>query len=188
MAAGAVLAVLLTGCVEKVDDLGGGAGSGDRAATTNGAVQEFRTPKTPVTFSGRTVTGDAFRSKDHLGQVVVVNFWYAGCPPCRKEAPVLRRLSDRFATEGVQFVGVDIRDEAGTAAAFDREFSISYPSILDAGSSSVQLAFRQHIQANAVPTTLVLDRQGRVRARILGGIPAESVLSTLIGDAVAERT
>lgn len=186
VAAGAVLAVLLTGCVEKVDNLAGGTGDG--AAVTNGAIQEYRTPKNPVTFSGRTVTGDTFRSKDYLGKVVVVNFWYAGCPPCRKEAPILRRLSNRFKSKGVQFIGVNIRDEASTAAAFDREFSIPYPSILDTSSGSVQLAFSQNIQPNAVPTTLVLDRKGQVRARILGGIPAESILSTLINDAVAANT
>lgn len=184
---GLALAVLLTGCTENVSNLTGGDQSSTGTAAMNGAIQEYRTPKAAVTFSGKTVTGSTFRSADYRGKVLVVNFWYAGCPPCRKEAPILRQLSDRFAKQGVQFVGVNVRDEAPTAAAFEREFSISYPSILDADSGSVQLAFSQNIQANAVPTTLVLDRHGRVRARILGGIPASSILSTLISDAVAAK-
>ena len=185
---GLLLAVALAGCTETVAEVSGSDAGGDGAVVTDGAVQEYRTPRTPVEFSGRTITGSTFRSKDHLGKVLVVNFWYAGCPPCRAEAPTLRRLSDRFASQGVQFVGVDVRDDASTAAAFDREFSIPYPSILDAGSGTVQLAFSRDIKANAVPTTLVLDRQGRVRARILGGISAPSVLSTLISDAVAAKS
>lgn len=187
-ALGLALTVLLTGCTENVDNLTGGTQGSAASTGMNGAIQEYRTPKAAVTFSGKTVTGGTFRSSDYRGRVLVVNFWYAGCPPCRKEAPTLRQLSGRFAKQGVQFVGVNVRDQAPTAAAFDREFSISYPSILDADSGTVQLAFSQNIQANAVPTTLVLDRQGRVRARILGGIPAPSILATLISDAVAAKT
>jgi thiol-disulfide isomerase/thioredoxin len=182
------LAAALTGCTENVSNLTGASQGADGSTGMNGAIQEYRTPEAPVTFSGTTVTGDMFRSSDYRGRVLVVNFWYAGCPPCRAEAPTLRQLSGRFAKQGVQFVGVNVRDQAPTAAAFEREFSISYPSILDADTGAVQLAFSQNIQANAVPTTLVLDRQGRVRARILGGIPAPSILSTLISDAVAAKT
>lgn len=185
---GLVLAVLLTGCTENVNNLTGGTQNSGGSTGMNGAIQEYRTLKAPVTFSGKTVAGGTFRSSDYLGRVLVVNFWYAGCPPCRAEAPTLRQLSGRFAKQGVQFVGVNVRDQAPTAAAFEHEFSITYPSILDADSGTVQLAFSQNIQANAVPTTLVLDRQGRVRARILGGIPAPSILSTLISDAVAAKT
>lgn len=180
----ALLPPLLAGCAAST---GGLTAPADGTGDVNSAVQEYRTLEAPVTFSGRTVTGGTFRSKDAIGQVLVVNFWYAGCPPCRKEAPALRQLSERFAKQSVQFVGINVRDEAATAAAFDREFSIPYPSILDAASGKVQLAFSRNIQANAVPTTLVLDRQGRVRARILGGIPAPSILATLISDAVAAR-
>lgn len=140
-----------------------------------------------VTFSGATVDGSTFSSKQHLGEVLVVNFWYSSCAPCRVEASELQKLSEKYDGKGVQFVGVNTHDESGTAAAFEKNYGVTYPSILDVGSGSAQLAFSGAIHPNATPTTLVLDKQGRVAARIEGPITAQpSTLETLIGDAIAE--
>lgn len=100
---------------------------------------------------------------------------------------MLRSVSSAYASRGVRFIGVNVRDQAGEASAFIREFKIPYPTILDASDASVQYAFSRSIPANAVPTTLVIDRQGRVAARILGQIEARSILTTLIDDAVKAR-
>lgn len=138
-----------------------------------------------ILFAGELDTGGAANSDDWLGSVVVVNFWYAACPPCRVEAADLESLHQQFLLEGVVFVGVDVRDEAATALAFADTFGITYPSILDTGSGEVQLAFAGQIAPNAVPTTIVLDREGRVASRIIG--KDRSVLETLIEDVVGEE-
>jgi hypothetical protein len=85
----------------------------------------------------------------------------------------------------VQFVGVNVRDTSETALAFDRKFDISFPSIMDAQTGNVSLAFQGIVSPQAVPTTLVIDKQGKVASRILGRIDP-SILRTLIETVVAE--
>jgi peroxiredoxin len=84
-------------------------------------------------------------------------------------------------------VGVNTRDSAATADSFDTEFKVTYPSILDADGGAVQLAFSGSMRPNSTPTTFVIDREGRIAARIAGDIAAQpSTLSTLIDSALAE--
>jgi thiol-disulfide isomerase/thioredoxin len=117
---------------------------------------------------------------------MVVNFWYAGCPPCRLEAPDLEALHQEFRDEGVVFIGVNILDQAPTALAFADEFGVTYPSIMDTNDGSVRLAFAGQVAPNAVPTTVVLDQQNRVAARISGLLTDPDVLAELIRDVQAE--
>ena len=140
----------------------------------------------PIAFSGLVESGDSVSSDDYRGDVLVVNFWYAGCPPCRLEAADLEQLSQRFAADGVSFLGVNIYDQAATALSFANEFGVTYPSILDVNDGSVRLAFAGQVAPNAVPTTLVLDQQGRVAARISGLLTEPSVLRSMITDVLAE--
>jgi thiol-disulfide isomerase/thioredoxin len=177
-------ALLLTGCTEAGPQAGV-ADPGYIPGTDGGTVSQFKDPDTaPVVFSGKTTDGSAFASKQYAGKVLVVNFWYAGCPPCRAEAATLNSLSDRYAKQGVQFVGVNVSDDAPTAAAFERTYKTPYPSIVDQeGGAAVQLAFTASKPPKAVPSTLVLDGDGRVVARIIG-LANKSVLNTLIEDAV----
>lgn len=146
---------------------------------------EWKDPTTaPVTFSGPTATGSTFSSKAHLGSVLVVNFWYAGCNPCRAEAPDLVKVAGEYTAKGVQFVGVNVVDDAANAETFARGFDVPYPSILDQqAQGAVQLAFAGTVSPKAVPSTLVLDKRHRVVARVVGRVNA-SVLSTLIDDAL----
>jgi thiol-disulfide isomerase/thioredoxin len=172
--------LLLTGCTAERGTQSPDSGfiSGD------GVVDQWKRPSTdPVTFSGKTVEGDTFASKAYLGKVVVVNFWYAGCPPCRAEAPTLIALAKQYAGD-VQFVGVNVSDDSATAASFERTYGRAYPSIVDQEEgASVQLAFTASKPPKAVPSTLVLDRKGRVTARIVG-LANKSILNQLIEDAL----
>ena len=102
-----------------------------------------------------------------------------------EEAADLQALYEDFKDQGVQFVGVNVRDTAETALAFDRKFGISFPSIMDAQSGGVSLAFQGVVSPQAVPTTLVIDKEGKVASRILGRIDP-SILKTLIETVVAE--
>ena len=138
-------------------------------------------------FSGPLDTGGEFDSGELLGSVSVVNFWYAGCAPCRAEAPILAELDEAYAGD-VTFLGINLRDQAPSALAFSESYDIAYPSVMDKqnGGRAIQ-AYAGIVPLNAVPTTLVLDRQGRVAVRILGQIQDASILRTLVDDVLAEE-
>lgn len=141
----------------------------------------------PVIYSGETEFGTMLGSDDTLGSVTLVNFWYAGCAPCRAEAPDLVEAYEEFAPQGVQFVGVNTRDHAEQAEQFGIEFGIEYASILDnPGGRAVQRAFAGQIPLNAVPTTLILDTEGRVAHRVVGQLAGASQLRTLINETLQE--
>lgn len=140
-----------------------------------------------IEFGGELDTGAIADSRDWIGSVVVVNFWYAACPPCRAEAPDLESLYQRFMSEDVVFIGVNVRDSAPTARSFAATFGISYPSIMDATVGDARSAFAGQIAPNAVPTTIVLDREGRAAARIVGQIPSRGTLETLVESVLDEE-
>ena len=181
------IALSLAGCTS--DPLADQFRSGDSKnyIAGDGTVTEFDSTQRPtfLPFTGETESGQMLDSKALAGQVVVMNWWYSACAPCRAEAPDLQALSEEFQDQGVQFVGVNVRDTAETALAFDRKFDISFPSIIDAQSGAVSLAFQGVVSPQAVPTTLVIDKQGKVASRILGRIDP-SILKTLIETVVAE--
>ena len=139
----------------------------------------------PVSFTATTDDGDEISSDDYAGQVLVLNFWYAGCPPCRVEAPGLQKLHEDLA-DTASFLGVNVRDQADTAKTFEKEVGITYPSVIDANEGNMLLAFAGTVAPNAVPTTLVIDKKGRVAARFLGLIDAPSTLKTIITETIAE--
>ena len=133
-----------------------------------------------VEFSGVSDSGDQISSDDYAGEVFVVNFWYAGCPPCRLEAPDLEQLSQDYADDGVSFLGVNTYDQADSSIAFARTWGVTYPSIIDVNDVAVQFAFSDFVPPNAVPTTLVIDTSGRVAARWSGLISEPSILGAMI--------
>ena len=138
-----------------------------------------------ISFIGTTETGETVNSADYLGNVLVVNFWYAGCAPCRAEAPDLEQVYQETSLSGVNFLGVNVRDQAPTIDTFNSRFGITYPSVIDQ-DGQMQLAFASQVPPNAVPTTLILDAQGRVAARILGQLKDPSILKTLVTDIAKE--
>ncbi|TDN91870.1 thiol-disulfide isomerase/thioredoxin [Microbacterium sp. BK668] len=140
----------------------------------------------PVDFSGTTETGDAVSSADYAGGVLVVNFWYAACGPCRAEAPLLDEAAASFEGQDVAFLGVNTSDSAEAAAAFADNYGVTYPSLLAAEDGAIKLAFAERTPINATPTTLVLDKQGRVAARIIGQLLDASILETLVRETLEE--
>lgn len=182
-----LVAITLTGCSNEAlaeDYLNGG---NENFIAGDGAITEIPEAERedPITFSGTTETGETVAREDYTGQVLVVNFWYAACSPCRAEAPDLQALSEKYDGNGAAFLGVNVYDEAETSAAFGRKFGITYPSVLD-GEGQVRLGFAGDISPSAVPITFVLDEEGRIAARIVGQLEARSILDTLISDTIAE--
>ncbi len=186
----AAVALLATGCTSANDELADQYRSGENLnyISGDGTVTEFDAEErqAPVAFEGVVEDGSEVSSEDYAGEVLVVNFWYAECPPCRAEAPLLEQTHQAYRDQGVEFLGVNVRNQADTALAFSRTFGITYPSIMDADTGTAQLAFAGTVAPNAVPTTLILDREGRVAARILGQVTDESTFNTLIRDTIAE--
>lgn len=182
----AAVAILfaLAGCTSQdgiAGQDGGGYISGDGTVLTVPVDQRNEVPG----WGGETVDGERIGSGD-LDGVVVLNFWYAGCPPCRAEAPDLEAVAQQYADE-VTFLGVNTRDSAATAASFEREFGVTYDSVLDVTTRDVLSAFAGDVPPSAVPTTLVLDAEGRVAARVSGAIPSRTTLTDLIDDVLAEQ-
>ena len=140
-----------------------------------------------VSARGRTLDGQELAIQDLRGSVVVVNLWASWCAPCRAEAPVLESVSRQLSGSGVRFVGIVSggKDSVDNAKAFARRFEVSYPSIFD-GDNQVVLAFKGQLPMASIPTTVVLDRQGRVAARALGEVDRSRLLG-LIAPVVAER-
>ncbi|WP_173024227.1 TlpA family protein disulfide reductase [Microbacterium oryzae] len=186
-AGAAVVSVLLASCT--VDDALTTSFGEDSAASvsTEGRIQEIAPEDRgdPVEFEGVDEHGRHISSDDVEG-VMVVNFWYAGCGPCRAEAPLLEDVWSEYAADGVRFIGVNIYDQADTALAFAETYGITYPSVIDADSGQVRQAFAGQTPLNATPSTLVLDSENRVAVRIVGQLPDASILSTLVADTQAQ--
>lgn len=177
--ASTVVAVLaLAGCA-SADGVAGQVGDAGYIAG-DGFVTEFAPADrvAPEAFGGPLAEGGDFDSAELEG-VTLVNFWYAACPPCRVEAPVLAELHAEFG-DRVDFIGVNVRDGAAQAESFEQQFGIDYPSILDDESAQAQLAFTGIVAPNAVPSTIILDSDGRVAARVSGAVTDTSILSTLL--------
>lgn len=137
-----------------------------------------------IDLTATTYDGEDVSLADLRGEVVVLNYWYAACPPCRVEAEDLESISNDYAEQGVRFLGVNGRDDAATAEAFNDTFGVTYPSIDDRDAAAVA-AMEGAVPLNAVPTTVVLDSSGRPAARILG-IADDATLRGILDDTLAE--
>jgi thiol-disulfide isomerase/thioredoxin len=129
-------------------------------------------------FSGRLVGGGSFASSTLRGKVAVLNFWGSWCAPCRVETPQFQQVYAAVHSQGVDFVGLDVKEPTEAfALAFMKRFGISYPSVYDP-RGEVALAFRDY-PANAIPSTIVLDRQQRVAAVYTGTVAERDLRSVL---------
>lgn len=177
----------LSGCAQE-DALAQQAKAGDNKnyVAGDGSVTEFAAGdrKSAIQVNGTLFNGTTVAPADFQGKVTVLNFWFAACAPCRVEAPILEELHHEFKDQGVQFFGVNLRDEKATSEAFEKTFSLTYPSF-DDKDGGVLLAVSGLVPPGAVPTTLVLDKQGRVASRVLGEVQ-KGTLKALIAAAVAE--
>jgi thiol-disulfide isomerase/thioredoxin len=129
----------------------------------------------PALGSNQTISTQEFR-----GKVVVINVWGSWCPPCRKEAPDLQAAS--VETKDIaQFVGITSKDyDPAPAQAFVRSFKITYPSIYDP-TGKVLLAFAGKLPPSAIPSTMIIDREGRLAVRVLSEV-SKITLVDMIND------
>jgi len=167
--------LLLTGCSN-----GGASKAEESFIAGSGAVTKIKIGSriAAPTMSGMTLSGKNFTFTK--GKVAVVNVWASWCSPCRAEEPTLSALSQKYSD--VQFIGILTRDNPVNAEAFNRKRGTPYPTLID---DSILSGFRKSLPANAIPTTVVIDRNGNVASRISGVVTVAS-LSQLIEEALAE--
>jgi thiol-disulfide isomerase/thioredoxin len=139
----------------------------------------------PVEVSGEDLNGNPLDLADQRGKVVVLNVYASWCPPCRAEMPTVVELAGQADPTQVSYLGVNIRDNASAARAFGENVGIDFPSFADP-SSAVLLALSDELGPYSLPSTVVLDREGRVAALVLGRIPGAVTLQDVVDDVVAE--
>ncbi len=140
----------------------------------------------PGEVAGETLEGEPISLDDYAGRTVVVNVWGSWCAPCRSEAPDLVEASEELADDGVEFLGINSRDlDRAAAEAVERRFEVPYPSIYDQQGKTL-LAFRGTLSPNAIPSTVLIDEQGRVAASVIGEV-SKSTLLGLVEDVTVEE-
>ena len=185
--AAVVAALLLAGCSTGHDavDVNNGGEFRFVAGTPAGDVIPAAERRSAPQFSGTLLDGTAFSSsKDLADRVAVLNFWGSWCAPCRVETPEFQQVYAEVRDRGVAFLGIDVKEtDKQFPLAFVRRFGIEFPSLYDP-SGETALAFRDY-PANAIPSTIVLDRQGRVAAVYTGPV-AKDDLRTVLGRLIGE--
>jgi thiol-disulfide isomerase/thioredoxin len=133
-----------------------------------GSVVEISGPMPPVEGAG--LRGEAVGAAGYRGEVVVVNFWASWCGPCRREQPGLQRLHEGYGGRGVQFLGIDFKDDPAAARTYLDEFGVTYPSVAD---PSGRLAHEFGIPY--LPATILVDPGGQMRFLMVGAQPEDVV-------------
>lgn len=166
----------LASCTRSTATTSGEYVTGDGLITVVSPADREEAPD----IAGETLDGERLELSQFAGKTLVVNVWGSWCPPCRKEAPALIEVSKQYADQDVQFVGIAIREEAAASRAFSDRVGMPYPSISDPSSQTL-LGFVDSLPSQAIPTTWVIDDQGRVAARVLDDVTA-STLAGLIDE------
>lgn len=170
-----VAALALSGCSALV----GGPQNSDTYGFTVGdgtvTIVEEDSRETAPTLRGPALGGDEeISTADYAGKIIVINVWGSWCAPCRHEAAELVAADERLGDE-VQFIGLNTRDlSQAPAEAFTRSFNVTYPNIFDP-DGRLLLGFGQ-LPPKAIPSTLVIDAEGRVAARIIGEVNANTLV------------
>jgi peroxiredoxin len=183
--AGALL--LVAGCSTGSDavDVSNGGEFRFVAGTPAGEVIAESERAAAPDFTGTLLGGGDFDSAELDGQVAVLNFWGSWCPPCRVETPQFQEVFAEVRDRGVAFLGLNVKETSEQfAQAFVDSEGIEFPSLYDP-RGEVALAFRDY-PANAIPSTIVLDRQGRVAAVYTGEV-AQDDLRAVLDSLMAEE-
>ncbi|GAA3812554.1 TlpA disulfide reductase family protein [Streptomyces coacervatus] len=185
-AGAAVTALLMSACSSGGTSGGGGDTNfvmGKDGISTAKKGERAAAPE----LSGKTVNGGQLDVSSYKGKIVVLNVWGSWCAPCRAEAPNFEKVYQDLKAKGVQFVGINTRDTSTqNAVAFEKQQGVTYESLYDP-TGKLMLRFKKGtLNPQAVPSTLVLDRDGRIAARSLAAL-SEDKLRKMIAPVLAEK-
>ncbi|AXI78968.1 TlpA family protein disulfide reductase [Peterkaempfera bronchialis] len=186
--AGAVLAAVAAAGCSSSGSGGGDAGSGFVAG--KGGIDTAAAGHRPTApdISGETVDGRKAALSDFKGKVVVVNVWGSWCPPCRLEAKGFQRTWTAYQGKDVQFLGINTRDTSvQNAKVFEKNFGITYPSLYDPSGAQILRFPKGALNPQFIPSTLVIDRDGKIAARAIKPL-AEEDLESMIKPVLAETS
>lgn len=180
-------ALVLAGCGKGQSGTSGGdtkfvQGTGEITKVAPGKRQPA------PAIAGKAVDGGKqLKLSDYRGKVVVLNVWGSWCAPCRAEAPNLAKVADDTKARGVQFLGINTRDlDPSNAQAFERNYNIHYPSFYDPSGRLILRFPRGSLSPQAIPSTLILDRDGKIAVRALKEL-SESELRAALQPLLAKK-
>ena len=174
LAAGSVAGSAVVGCSTGGQDAAGPIQEYEFTEPTPTATVIAEGQRAPApSFSGELLDGTTFDSSSLAGDVAVINFWGSWCVPCRVETPEFQAVHADVADRGVQFLGIDVKDQRQLAIAFVEKLGVAYPSVFDP-RGEVAMAFRG-FPANVVPSTILLDPDGQVAAVYTGQVRGEDL-------------
>lgn len=187
LAGAAALALTATACSSSASSSSSGSGTNFVSGTGEiTAVKQGHRQAAP-TLSGKTVDGDTLDVADYRGKIVVLNIWGSWCSPCRAEAKNLVTVADDTKSKGVQFIGINTRDlQTAQAKAFEKEFKVGYPSLYDPAGRLLLRFPKGSLNPQAIPTTIILDREGKIAVRALTPL-SEAKLRKALAPVIAEK-
>ncbi|TDY02822.1 TlpA family protein disulfide reductase [Thiohalophilus thiocyanatoxydans] len=121
-------------------------------------------PAPAPSFTLEDMDGKTYKLEDYKGQVVVVNFWASWCPPCREEMPSMERAWKQLQEEDIAMLAINVGEDADTIFTFTADYPVSFPLPMDQDSTVIN-----EWPIQGLPTTFVLDKQGRIVYRVVGG-------------------
>ncbi|MFE3071803.1 TlpA family protein disulfide reductase [Streptomyces sp. NPDC059247] len=189
LAAGAVsTALALSACGSGAGGTSGGGGT--NFVTSEGGIATVAKDKRQAAGAlvGETLDGSRLDVAALKGKVVVLNIWGSWCPPCRAEAPHFAKVSKDLKSKGAEFVGLNTRDfNKQPALAFEEEFKVAYPSLYDPHGELILRGFpKGTLIPNGIPSTIILDRDGKIAARAAMAVDEEQ-LRSMIDPLIAEK-
>ncbi|MFC9608453.1 TlpA family protein disulfide reductase [Streptomyces niveus] len=167
----------------------GGGGDTNFVTNTGGVQTVAKGERKAINkIAGETLEGEQLDVADLKGKIVVLNVWGSWCAPCRAEASHLVKVANDTEAQGVAFVGINTRDtNKGPAIAFEKNYEVTYPSLYDpAGKLLVNGFPKGSLNPQAIPSTIVLDRDGKIAARALTALD-DKKLREMIDPLIAEK-
>jgi len=144
-----------------------------------GGVTPASERKTTADFSLQDIDGKNWSFAEQRGRVLLVNYWATWCPPCREETPALVRIAGEYKTKGVEVTGITLDEDMEAVRRFVADYRMPYPVLVPTKGASLAM------MSEAIPTTLLYDRQGRLAKRYVGAV-SESIFRRDIESLLAE--
>ncbi|MFC8274815.1 TlpA family protein disulfide reductase [Streptomyces sp. NPDC057271] len=182
-------ALALSACGSDSNGKSGGGGGTNFVTNTGGISTVAKGERTaPSKIAGETLEGERLDVADLKGKVVVLNAWGSWCGPCRAEAPHFAKVANDLKAEGVEFVGLNTRDfNKQQAITFEEDYEVPYPSLYDPAGKLILNGFpKGTLNLQAIPSTVVLDKDGKIAARALMALD-EKKLRSMIEPLLAEK-